>query len=45
MSNLISGPGDRAIEMGDRVRLHFSLHLETGEIAGSHTIAATFTVR
>ncbi len=31
MSDLISGPGDRAIEMGDRVRLHFGLHLETGE--------------
>ena len=31
MSNLISGPGDRAIEMGDRVRLHFALHLESGE--------------
>ena len=31
MSNLISGPGDRAIETGDRVRLHFALHLESGE--------------
>ncbi len=31
MSNLISGSGDRAIEMGDRVRLHFALHLESGE--------------
>ena len=31
MSDLISGPGDRAIQMGDRVRLHFALHLETGE--------------
>lgn len=31
MSDLISGPDDRAIRMGDRVRLHFALHLETGE--------------
>ncbi len=31
MSGLINGPGDRAIEMGDRVRLHFALHLESGE--------------
>jgi FKBP-type peptidyl-prolyl cis-trans isomerase SlpA len=31
MSDLISGPGGRAIQMGDRVRLHFALHLETGE--------------
>ncbi len=31
MSNLISGSSDRAIQMGDRVRLHFALHLETGE--------------
>ena len=31
MSNLISGQGDKAIEMGDRVRLHFALHLESGE--------------
>ena len=31
MSNLISGPGERAIEIGDRVRLHFALHLESGE--------------
>ncbi len=31
MSELISGPDARAIEPGDRVRLHFALHLETGE--------------
>ena len=31
MSNMIHGPGDRAIEQGDRVRLHFALFLETGE--------------
>ena len=31
MSNMIHGPGDRAIEKGDRVRLHFALFLETGE--------------
>ena len=31
MSNLINGPGDRAIQPGDRVRLHFALHLESGE--------------
>jgi FKBP-type peptidyl-prolyl cis-trans isomerase SlpA len=31
MSDLISGSGDRAIQMGDRVRLHFALHLESGE--------------
>ena len=31
MSTLISGPGDRAIQPGDRVRLHFALHLESGE--------------
>jgi FKBP-type peptidyl-prolyl cis-trans isomerase SlpA len=31
MSDLIKGPGDRAIQMGDRVRLHFAVHLESGE--------------
>ncbi len=31
MSDLISGPGSRAIREGDRVRLHFALHLESGE--------------
>ena len=31
MSNLINTPGEKAIEMGDRVRLHFALHLESGE--------------
>jgi FKBP-type peptidyl-prolyl cis-trans isomerase SlpA len=31
MSDLISGSGGRAIQVGDRVRLHFALHLETGE--------------
>lgn len=31
MSELISGGTERAIEVGDRVRLHFALHLETGE--------------
>lgn len=31
MSDLISGPASRAIEQGDRVRLHFALHLESGE--------------
>lgn len=31
MSELISGPGSRAIQEGDRVRLHFALHLESGE--------------
>lgn len=31
MSDLISGPGNRAIQEGDRVRLHFALHLESGE--------------
>ena len=31
MSDLITGSGGKAIEVGDRVRLHFALHLETGE--------------
>lgn len=31
MNDLISGPGNRAIEPGDRVRLHFALYLESGE--------------
>lgn len=31
MTDLINGPGERAIEMGDRVRLHFALYLESGE--------------
>jgi len=31
MSDLITGSGDRPIQMGDRVRLHFALHLESGE--------------
>ena len=31
MSNLINTASDKAIEMGDRVRLHFALHLESGE--------------
>jgi len=31
MSDLINGPNDRAIQMGDRVRMHFALYLESGE--------------
>lgn len=31
MSELINGPRSRAIQEGDRVRLHFALHLESGE--------------
>jgi FKBP-type peptidyl-prolyl cis-trans isomerase SlpA len=31
MSRLINSPDQRAIQIGDRVRLHFALHLESGE--------------
>jgi len=30
-NRLVSGPGERSIAVGDRVRLHFALFLETGE--------------